>query len=91
MAFRPELIKEKYFAENIVPTLTNNLIPTHLNTVTFEGASVQIIREIKGTASTGGFGGLKSQEATKQWGQDMMDGMTEWMKRFVKEFQKIPL
>ena len=91
MAFRPELIKEKYFAENIVPTLTNNLIPTHLNTVTFEGASVQIIREIKNTASTGGFGGLESQDATMQWGQEMMDRMTEWMLRFVKEFQKIPL
>ena len=91
LAFRPELIKKEYLCENRISHLTEQLIPIHLNTVSFEGAQVQIIREIKDTASNGGFGGLSSQNASENWGKDMMDGMTQWMKRFILEFQKIAL
>lgn len=91
MAIRPDLIKPEFLKENVVPSLTENLIPFHMNRVRFRGAPVRIIRDVRDTASTGGFGGKDSSEASAEWGREMMDGMTDWISAFVQEFRRIPL
>lgn len=91
MAFRPDLIRREYLKENVVGAPTPALKPVHINTVVFEGAPVKIIREIRDTASTGGFGGLDASQASAQWGTAMMDAVTDWMRAFIREFAKIQL
>ena len=91
MAFRPDLIKPEYLRDNVVPTPAPGFTPVHINTVLFEGAPVKIIREIRDTATTGGFGGLTADKATKEWGDAMMAGMTAWMSRFIDEFRQVEL
>lgn len=91
MAFRPDLIKPEYLLDNVVPAPTKNLKPVHINTVLFEGAPVKIIREIRDTVNTGGFGGLESKMATREWGVAMMDGMTKWIEDFINEYRSVKL
>ena len=57
----------------------------------FEDAPVKIIREIRDTVNTGGLGGLESKYATVAWGEEMMDGVSDWINRFVDAFAKVPL
>ncbi|MCF0254115.1 MAG: creatininase family protein [Duodenibacillus sp.] len=91
MAFRPELIQERYLVDNVVPAPAPGLKPVHINTVLFEGAPVKVIREIRDTVNTGGLGGLESRLATPEWGRAMMDGMTAWIRRFIGEFRNVAL
>ena len=91
MAFRPDLVNAGYLTDNVVNDPTPALRQVHINTVLFEGAPVKIIREIRDTVNTGGLGGLESKFATREWGTAMMDGLTEWMRRFILEFRRIPL
>ena len=41
--------------------------------------------------NTGGLGGLESKYATVAWGEEMMDGVSDWINRFVDAFAKVPL
>lgn len=91
MAFRPELIKTEYLVDNVVTPPSDALPQAHINTVTFEGAPVKIIREIRDTVNTGGLGGLEAKFATIEWGTEMMNGVSDWMVRYLEEFRRIPL
>ena len=91
MAFRPELIKEKYLKDNEVFPVTEEIIPYHMNQARFKGANVRIIREIRDTVSTGGFGGLEAKDASAQWGKEMLSAVGEWIQAFIPEFRKIKL
>lgn len=91
MAFRPDLVNRDYLTDNVVNDPTPALKQVHINTVLFEGAPVKVIREIRDTVNTGGLGGLESKFATVEWGTAMMDALTEWMRRFILEFRRIPL
>ncbi|HIU84435.1 MAG TPA: creatininase family protein [Candidatus Aphodousia gallistercoris] len=91
MAIRPELIKPEYYADTQVDPLTDDVRPCHLNAATFKGATVRVIRDVRDTVSTGGFGGLDARRATRQWGMAMMDGVTQWMKNYVAQFQQMPI
>ena len=91
MAIRPDIVKREYLKENIIPPLTENLVPFHMSRARFKGAAVRVIRDVRDTASTGGFGGKDSSEATPEWGQEMMAGTTEWIGDFIQEFRKVSL
>ena len=54
-------------------------------------APVKVIREIRDTVNTGGLGGLESKFATREWGVAMMDGVTDWMVRYLEAFRRIDL
>ncbi len=91
MAFRPDLIHAEDLVENEVSEVSPEFKQTHINTVMFEGASVKIIREIRDTVNTGGLGGLPAQSASKQWGDEMMAAMTQWMADFIRAFRRVSL
>ena len=91
LAFRPDLIKKEYLLDNVVTPPSADFKQVHINTVLFEDAPVKIIREIRDTVNTGGLGGLESKYATVAWGEEMMDGVSDWINRFVDAFAKVPL
>ncbi len=91
MAISPEIIKKEYLKENVVPPLTEKLVPFHMNRARFRGATARIVRDVRATCSTGGFGGKPSFCASEQWGHAMLDAMTDWIRAFLTEFQKIEL
>ncbi len=91
MAFRPDLIHAEDLKDNEVYDLTEDFKQVHINTAIFEGAPVKIIREIRDTVNTGGFGGLEAKYATKEWGDEMMAAMTDWIAHFIKAFRKAEL
>lgn len=91
MAFAPELVKREWLVESVVTPPSDDFRQIHINTVLFEGAPVKIIREIRDTVNTGGLGGLDSKFATREWGAAMMDGVTDWMVRYLEAFRRIDL
>lgn len=91
MAFAPELVKSEWLVDNVVTPPSADFKQLHINTVLFEGAPVKVIREIRDTVNTGGLGGLESKFATREWGVAMMDGVTDWMVRYLEAFRRIDL
>lgn len=91
MAIHPDFIKPGYMSDNEIGRLTDEVIPVHLNAARFQGATVRVIRDVRDTVSTGGFGGLKAQEATPQWGTEMMDAVSDWMKTYIEQFRLMTL
>ena len=91
MAFAPELIHTGSLIPNEIYSPSDKLEQIKINTVKFEGAPVKLIREIRDSVNTGGIGGLTAEHACKAWGEAMMDGLTEWMTRYIEEFRKIEL
>lgn len=91
MAFAPELVKSEWLVDDVVTPPSADFKQLHINTVLFEGAPVKVIREIRDTVNTGGLGGLESKFATREWGVAMMDGVTDWMVRYLEAFRRIDL
>ena len=91
MAIHPEFIKPEFMAENQIGPLTDEVVPVHLNAARFQGATLRVIRDVRDCVSTGGFGGLPSQEASVQWGTEMIDSVTDWMKAYVVQFRLMTL
>ena len=91
MAFAPELVKSNGSSTTSSRRLPRTSKQLHINTVLFEGAPVKVIREIRDTVNTGGLGGLESKFATREWGVAMMDGVTDWMVRYLEAFRRIDL
>ena len=91
MAFAPELVKSEWLVDNVVTPPSADFKQLHINTVLFEDAPVKVIREIRDTVNTGGLGGLESKFATREWGVAMMDGVTDWMVRYLEAFRRIDL
>lgn len=91
MAIKPELMKTKVQETPVVTPIAEDFPQIHINTVMFEGAPVKIVRDIRDTVSTGGLGGLPSDKASLEWGESMMDSMTQWISHFVMRFSELPL
>ena len=81
----------EWLVDNVVTPPSADFKQLHINTVLFEGAPVKVIREIRDTVNMGGLGGLESKFATREWGVAMMDGVTDWMVRYLEAFRRIDL
>ncbi len=72
--------------------LSDNLINVHLHQIQFKNGFVRIVRDVRDSVPTGGFGGPDDPSmATEEWGHEMFDAVTEYMKDFVAEFLKLNL
>lgn len=91
LAFAPECVHPAKWMESEIYSPSERLKQVKINTVQFEGAPVKLIREIRDSVNTGGIGGLTAEHACKAWGEAMMDGLTDWMIRYIEEFGKLGL
>jgi len=81
--------------ESLVPTKPNHISEemqsVYINQVLFKGAHVKVVRDIASTVNHGGFGGSDSYAGTKQWGEDMCEGVVNYTVDFIDAFRKIDL
>ncbi|WP_286934669.1 MULTISPECIES: creatininase family protein [Aminobacterium] len=92
MALRPGWVNKEENFEEPVNHLSDNLINVHLHQIQFKNGFVRIVRDVRDSVPTGGFGGPDDPSmATEEWGHEMFDAVTEYMKDFVAEFLKLNL
>lgn len=91
MHIRPDLVK----VEDCPQTTANNPLSemplTHLSQVAYKGARVTFIRDIRLSIPQGGFGGITSEKATKEWGDAMMPAIVDYCASFAADFRHIDL
>lgn len=88
-AIDPALIHDASYTPTTVNNMTANLENTHLGQVRFKNAAVKVIRDVRATVNTGGFGGLDSSLGTLEWGTEMLDAVVEYCVAFVDEFRTV--
>ena len=93
MAVDPELIDYAYIHEpmNLIDDIAPNMKTTGWGTVDFKGATVVIPREMKNYSANGWYGSDRPDLATKEWGDAMLNAMTDYIADFVVEFEKVEL
>ena len=88
---KPELIDLATCPATTVNNLSEHLQFTHLSAVKFGAAHIKLIRDIKKGIPMGGFGGIDSQNANKEWGKEMMDAVVDYFVAFTEEFRRLPI
>lgn len=91
MHIRPDLIDLSDCPETEVKNLSADFAFTHLGAVRYRGAVVKIVRDLKLGIPCGGFGGLPSARASREWGSDMMTAIVDYFCAFAEDFRKLPL
>ncbi len=92
MAIRPQTVDLNANFRGRLNHLSDALRNTHISQVRFGKAAFRIIRDVQDVETSGGFGGPDDPaSATKEWGVEMLEGMTEYFCSFLREFQTIPL
>ena len=90
-AIAPSLIKDASLISTRVNNVSDSLVNTHLNQVKFGKAGVKIIRDVRSTVNSGGFGGLDSSLGTLEWGEEMKAAVADYCVAFIDEFRKVDL
>lgn len=88
---KPELIDLATCPATTVNNLSEHLQFTHLSAVKFGAAHIKLIRDIQKGIPMGGFGGIDSQNANKEWGKEMMDAVVDYFVAFTEEFRRLPI
>ena len=92
MALKPEWVNMKDFFPANIHHVSDSLQNTHISIVTFEKGSVRIIRDVKDVTSSGAYGGTDAPEdANREWGEEILNGVTEYLIRFIAEYFKVSL
>lgn len=91
MHVHPELVDLADCPKTVVNELSEDFAFTHLSAIRYKGAVVKLVRDLKRGIPQGGFGGLASENATAQWGADMMTAIVDYFSAFVEDFRKVPL
>ncbi len=90
MALRPEWVDRSDLCDAEVNHFSDALRNTHLHQISFGGGFVRMIRDVRDSVPTGGFGGPdESSAATPEWGDRMFDAVTEYIEAFIREFLKL--
>lgn len=89
MSIDENLVHKDYLIPTNVSHLSDALQNVYLNLVRFNGASVKIVRDVRGVVDSGGFGGSDSGQASKELGQSMRDGVASYIVSFIEEFKKL--
>lgn len=80
---------------SLIPTTVNHLSAelhnTHLNQVRFGNAAVKVIRDVRSTVNSGGFGGLESGLGTQEWGKEMLEAVVDYCVGFVEAFRQVDI
>ena len=90
-AIDDSLIRSEYLVPFKLNHMTDKLVNTYLNQVQFGKASVKVVRDVRSTVSTGGFGGLDPSLGTLEWGQEMGAAVIDYCVDFINEFRKVDL
>ena len=90
-AIDDSLIKTEYLVPFELNHMSDKLVNTYLNQVQFGGAGVKVVRDVRSTVSTGGFGGLEPSLGTLEWGQEMGAAVIEYCVSFIDEFRNVDL
>ncbi len=92
MALKPEWVNMKDFFPANIHHVSDSLQNTHISIVTFEKGSVRIIRDVKDVTSSGAYGGTDAPEdANREWGEEILNGVTGYLIRFIAEYFKVSL
>ena len=88
-AIDQRLIKDTSLTPTRINHLSEALVNEHLNQVRFKGAHVKVIRDVRSTVNTGGFGGLASERGSVEWGEEMMQAVLDYCVAFIDEFRQV--
>ena len=67
-------------------------LPTSgVKTVRYQGIDVTVQRHFGSVTPSGWFGPDDPQDATEEWGQEMLQKVEEFITGFINEFDKVPL
>ena len=91
MAIKPDWVDKSLYFPTEIRQLSANLTHTHLGTVKFGDGVIRIVREVQDVTTNGAFGPDDPQEANAAWGAEMMAGVTDYIQRFIEEFQQVEL
>ena len=83
------LIRDEAPMPTVVNNVSDTLINTHLNQVRFGKSSVKVIRDVRSTVNSGGFGGLDSSLGTLEWGEQMKAAVCDYCVAFIDEFRSV--
>ena len=71
--------------------LSENLKATNVNTVVFKGISIDTPRLTSNGCNVGWFGPDDPGQATKEWGEEMLNAIADYLVEFIYEFNQIKL
>lgn len=71
--------------------LSDELPVSGARTVSFGGADFVVARRFRSVTPSGWYGPDDPKEATKQWGEEMLDAVTKLIVSFIAAFERAPL
>lgn len=89
MHVRPEAVHMELAMESKPVNLSEELTYGGAGLVLCHGIPVQVPRQIRNIAGAGWFGADDIQTADPEWGQAMLDAVTDFLEEFVKEFKQV--
>jgi creatinine amidohydrolase len=92
MAVDPSLVDKSEIGGPLeLKNVSNELISTGFNTVTFKGVNVVIPRSVTGITENGWIGQDHPAAATEEWGREMLLATADYIVSFIAEFKKAGL
>lgn len=92
MAVNPELIDKKYIGLPLeIRDLSENIKGAGFNTVQFRNITLTVPRMIRHITDNGWIGPDHPENATKEWGDEMLNSYADFMVSFLNEFEKVEL
>lgn len=91
MYINPEIVDWKAIRDSNYKDLSTNIKATGLKTVEFNGVEVTVPRNVSDATDNGWIGPDHPNQASEDWGKDMLENISEYIAEFINEFNSVEL
>jgi len=63
----------------------------YLNTIQFGKGTIRVAREVPHVVPSGWFGSRAPNQATPEWGKEMLEGTADYIAQLVEAFKRVKL
>jgi creatinine amidohydrolase len=91
LAIKPEWVDLNEALPLKYNNLTEKLTCLNINTVSFKGANIKIMRDVKDVVESGWFGKDDPKLATKEEGELILRATVDYLVDFIEEFKRVDL
>ena len=91
LAVRPELVDASSIEDLVLKDPSDKIRSTGFKTVRFENVELPMTRPVRDITDNGWIGPDHPSLATREWGEDMLTSVADYIARFLEAFREIPL
>jgi len=91
MAIHPEWVHLEDAMSGTPRDLSDELKTVYLNTVQFGKGTIRVAREVPHVVPSGWFGPRAPNQATPEWGKEMLEGTADYIAQFLEAFKRVKL